>query len=222
MMSISVIPFNLIGMLSKINLRDYFLSFRKQWYDHFPENSSLEFSKLTGLLLLYENEDRLKFIAIKRALKIAQIYYLEIIEEKISIEKLIKIIELLPDLHTLRIYSLSLHQSKTLFSKTKNTGNITKVCLEQLNSVNDIDFLMTLCPAMIYFKVDHIENITTEFYLRFILKKIDHRSLRSLSFNHPTADDQLVKHLENMIINENLLVNYSIKRLFNQISLQWI
>ena len=231
-MIISLIPFNLIGMLLKINVRDYFLSFRKQWYDDFPENSSLNLSELTGLLLLYENEDRLKFVAIKRALKIAQIYHLIITRENISIAILIQTIQLLPDLQTLTIYSLSLDpyrpfSSKELrkFSRTKNNGKMTKVSLQRLNSVNDIDFLMALCPALIYFKIDHIENMTIAFCLRFILKKIDgdgYRSLRLLSFSHPTADDQQVKDLEKMIANEHLLDNYSIKRVSNEIRLQWI
>ena len=106
---------------------------------------------------------------------------------------------------TLAIDSLSFRQSKTFSEKelhkcstTKNTGKITKIYLEQLNSVNAIDFLMALCSALTYFKVDQIKNITIGFYIRYILKKIDHdghRSLRSLSFYHPTADDQLVKEL---------------------------
>ena len=229
-MIISLIPFNLVGMLSTMNLRDYFLSFRKQWYDDFPENSSLNES--TGLLLLYENEDRLKFVAIKRTLKIAQIYHLTITKENISIRTLIRTIELLPDLQTLTIESLSLDQSKPFspeelhkFSRTKNTGKMTKVSLQRLNSVNDIDFLMALCPAITHLKVVYINNMTIGFYFRFMLKKIDrdgHRSLRSLSFFHPTADDQLVKNLEKMITNEHLLDNYSIKRVSNEIRLQWI
>ena len=84
---------------------------------------------------------------------------------------------------------------------------------------------MTLCPALIYFKLHQIKNMTIAFYLRHILKKINHdghRSLRSLSFYHPTADDQLVKDLENIIVNENLLDNYSIKRILDEIRLNWI
>lgn len=213
-------------------MKDYFLLFRKDWYDHFPENSSLNFSQLTGLLLSYEKEDRLKFVAIKRALKIAQIYHLIITKDKISIKKLIQIIELLPDLQTLTIHSLALNQlkyfsSKELckFSKTKNNGKITKVCLTELNGNNDVDFLMTLCPAMIYFKVDHINNMPIAFYLHLIFKRITyygHQSLRLLSFSHPTADDQLVKLLEHVIVDGNLVENYSIKRILNEIRLQWI
>ena len=191
----------------------------------------MEFCKSTGLVITYEDDDQLKIIAIKRALMIAQIYHLELVKEEISIGKLIRIIELLPDLHTLSIDSLSIHQSKPFsakelrkFSRTKNTTRIGKVCLLQMNSVNDIDFLMALFPAMTNFKIVQMKNMSIEFYLCHILKKINtdgHRSLRSLSFYHPTADDQLVKTLENMIVNENLLDNYSIKRVLSVICLQW-
>ena len=208
------------------NLINYFLSFRKQWYDYFPENSSLECSKVTKLLLTYTDDDQLKIIAIKRALKIAQIYHLEMTKE-ISVERLIEIIELLPELHTLTIDSLSLRQLKEFsseellkFSTTKNTGKIVRVCLQQMNNVNDLDFLMALCPAMTQFQVDHIENMTIASCLRYILKKI-YRSLRSLSFLHPMTDDQLVEELQKIISNENLLVDYSIKRILKEIYLKW-
>lgn len=214
-------------MLSKMIVRKIdFLSFRKQWYDYWPENSSIEFCKSTGLLVKYENEDRLKIVAITRALTIAQIYHLELIKEEISIEKLIRIIQFLPDLHTLSIDSLSSHQSKPFSAKELRTFSrkISKVCLQQLNTINDIDFLMALCPAMTCFQIGRIKNMTIGFTLHFILKKIHddtHRSLRSLCLYHPTADDQLVKDLENVIVNENLLNSYSIEHVLNVIRLQW-
>ncbi len=48
---------------------------------------------------------------------------------------------------------------------------------------------------------------------------IDHH-LRSLCFRIPTADNQIVKKLEKMIDNEKLLVDYTIKRICDNIHLQ--
>ena len=217
-MIISTISSNLIGRSSTINVRDYFLLLRKRWHDDFPEKSSLNFFELTGLLLLYEHEDRLKFVVIKRVLKIAQIYHVTITRKNISIGILIQIIELLSDLQTLTIESLSLDQSKPFsfkelrqFSRTNNTGKMTEVSVQQLNSINEIDFLMALCPAMIYFRIDHMKNMPIAFCVCPILKRIEHHDHRSPHFSQiKTISRSLLEEKTKKSRNKFLTVEFVI------------
>jgi len=67
--------------------------------------------------------------------------------------------------------------------------------------------------------------MTVEYYLRTIIKKINHncnRYLRLLCFHVSAADEQTIKNFEKMINDEKLLVDYSIKRVLDYIYLQWI
>jgi hypothetical protein len=93
---------------------------------------------------------------IERVLTITQIYHLEISEKIISIPVLIQVVNLLPD----KIHSLSTDETKELtvrelfiLCSMKETSKITKVYLEQIGDVQELDFLFTLCPYMEYFKV---------------------------------------------------------------------
>jgi len=133
--------------------------YRKRWYEYSQDNSSVELSKSTRLLLTYIIGDDIESDDIKRSLTIAQIYHMEISQEKIFIGTLIQAIHLLSELDTLKIHSLLLDQPRYLcfeemiiFCTTEDTSKITKVYLEEINDINDIHFLMGLCPYMTYLK----------------------------------------------------------------------
>jgi hypothetical protein len=56
------------------------------------------------------------------------------------------------------------------------------------------------------------------------LKKIHHDCndhFRSLCFRVPAADDQMIKTLQKIIDDAKLLINYRIKRVGDDIYLQW-
>ena len=68
-----------------------------------------------------------------RILSIEQIYHLEIPPENIDINLLLETINLLPELNTLKIYSVSLYERRILnnkeiiLSSIEDTSQITKV-----------------------------------------------------------------------------------------------
>jgi hypothetical protein len=202
---------------------DYFITFRKRWYDD-PEDqiakSTIQISK-SAKLIIYEHFHIKTTIAIitKRILTIGQIYHLEFSKSKIFTGLLIQIIDLLPDVITLKIHSLACREPANL-SKNK----ISKVYLHELDNMDQLDFLLTLCSSMNSLRIERLNGIDVQLFLCHILKKIHHDCndhLRSLCFGVPTADDQMIKTLRKTIDDEKLLINYTIKRVGDDIYLQW-
>ena len=90
--------------------------------------------------------------------------------------------------------------------------------------IEEVFILMVLFPYMTYFKIHGIYNMDVKTYLINILAEINYKCndrLRSLCFCVPTADDQMIKTLEKMIDDNELFMDYKIKRVLNNIYLQW-
>jgi len=77
---------------------------------------------------------------------------------------------------------------------------------------------------MIYLKVKLGNNMDINLVLRTILKDIytnDRCSIGSLCVYVPAADDQMIENLQQMIKYEQLLIQFTIKRILDNIYLQW-
>ncbi|CAF4103996.1 unnamed protein product [Rotaria sp. Silwood2] len=211
--------------------------YSERWYDdikHDIVNCSVEHSTFTNLTIEYIPNyifEGVMFKAIERVLTITRIYHLEIHQRKISIPVLIQIINLLPDIITLKIYSLSTDETEELNVKEllilcsmKETSKISKVYLEEIADIQQLDFIFTLCPYMEYFKVNRINIMDAQSFLCTILKKINrnnYHSLRSLCFDVPTTYDQIVKNIEEIITCEKLLFHTKVQCILNTVYLQW-
>ena len=169
-------------------------------------------------------------IYVKRILNISQIYHLDI-RQQISIERLMQIIHLLPDLITLKMTSLSFYRSIILYGQVfpttcsiEHARQIKNVYMEKTKTIEEIYFLITFCPHMEYLNVECIKDINIELFVRDILNKINnnhHTHLRLLCIYDTKADDKMIKTLEKMIYVKKLLVDYTIKRVLDNIYLQW-
>ncbi|CAF1479062.1 unnamed protein product [Rotaria sordida] len=132
---------------------------------------------------------------------------------------------------TLKIHSLSIDETTELTLKEllilcsiKGTSKITKVYLEEIDDVKELDFLFTLCPYMEYFKIRCINTVDIQSYLRTIFKIIkqnNNHHLHSLCFPVQTADEQIVKNIERMINYEKLLSNFTVKHILDTVYLRW-
>ncbi|CAF1366147.1 unnamed protein product [Rotaria sp. Silwood1] len=212
--------------------------YRKRWYDDTQNktfDSPVEFSKLTRLTvrsIRFRRCYQEAMVAIRRLSSVAQIYHLVMLKENFLTDALIEIMKLLPDLSTLKIRSLSLDQPTRLsfeesiiFDPTKFTSKITKAYLEKMNDIEQFYFLLELCPHMIYFKMNYLADMDIQHVLRCIITRIhydrnDH--LRLLCFRIPTTDnDDIIKKLEKMIIVEKLLLSYRIKRVLDNVYIEW-
>ncbi|CAF3421871.1 unnamed protein product [Rotaria sp. Silwood1] len=205
-------------------------SYKERWYD---VNSSIELSNSTRLILTDLPHDEYIMILnliIRDLLAMTQIYHLEISKKTIYSDILIEIIYKLSALDTLKITSLILSQSRCLFIENKNLrlvsnkNNIKKVYLEKMLTMEEVYFLIRLCPRMTYLKIDFINDMNIELFVKDILKKINNdcnQYLRSLCIHNPTADDDIIQKLEEMINREKLLHHFTIKCIADNIYLQW-
>ena len=90
--------------------------------------------------------------------------------------------------------------------------------------VGEIYFLMALCPYMAHLKLGCLNTTDVKSFLRNILNKINsdyNYHLRSLCFHIPAADEKMVKKLKRVIRSEELLVDFTMKRVIDNIYIQW-
>ena len=216
----------------------FFLSFREKWYNY-PFNSTINLSDqlsksmhldLTCHSLDMDNVDYL-CVDIRLVMTVAQVYHLTTPED-VDFDALAKILVLLPTLDSLQLDSLSLPERGKLSDDERSalptipsTNRITKVYLVTMNNIEEVYFLMEHCPQLMYLKVNCIKNMDVKIFLRLILMKMKIQmqyQLRLLSFHIPRADDYMIKQAKKMIDDEHLLTGYSIKRIGDEIFLQWI
>jgi len=158
---------------------------------------------------------------------VAEIYHLEI-DEEVYTDMLIQILLLLPELDSLQIPSLP--YSNPIYMTDKNLkvlssltykNQITKVYLKKMTKIEEIYFLIKLCPHMTYLKVGSLNNMNIGLFVRLILMNISNHQLRLLCFRVIAADDQIIEKLNKMIHFEKFILDYTIKRVLDDIYLQW-
>ncbi|CAF1543108.1 unnamed protein product, partial [Rotaria sordida] len=86
----------------------------------------------------------------------------------------------------------------------KKRSKITKVYLEQINNVKQLNVIFKLCPSMKYFKKIKYNN--------------DHHP-NSLCLNISTADDKILEDIKETIKYENLPPPFIIKRILDNVCL---
>ncbi|CAF1486733.1 unnamed protein product [Rotaria sp. Silwood1] len=206
--------------------------YKKTWYNYIDDNN-IEYSTSTSLIFANFptwSYDEMIFEQIKRVLTITQIYHLIIIE-KHSIPLVIQLINALPDLITLKMHSLPSNETASFaFKELRNRylrkyrNNIINVYIEEINNIKDFHNILLLCPRMKLLQVKRF-NINIQFCLRTYLKVIYNNNniyfIRSLCFDVPTMDDEIIQNFDTMIRSEKLLFNYTIKHVYNKIYLQW-
>ncbi len=204
------------------------MSFRKRWYEYTQDNIINTFTDLlksNRLIISYiispYQFDELITVPIKHILTVVQIYHLEYSEDTICIDELIEIIDLLPDLNSIRIHSLSLTEAEV---DVRCLTKITKVCLDNITEMKEVYFLMKLCPNLIYLRIDCLDDIDDELFVENILNKINQEyndQLRLLCFYVEAADDETIQNLEKLINSGKLLLDYAIQRVGEKIYLKW-
>ncbi|CAF1311306.1 unnamed protein product, partial [Rotaria sordida] len=95
----------------------------KRWYDDTEDNivnryvKHFTFTNLTFECIPSSMCEEVIPKEIQRVLTRTKIYHLEILEKKVSISALIQIVNLLPDIISLKIHSLSIHKTTELTLK---------------------------------------------------------------------------------------------------------
>jgi hypothetical protein len=227
-----VYPYRYIIKLFLQNKDNFYFSSSKRWYDNI-DNYSVEpftFTNLTVECILDMIFDVVQK-QIEHVLRITEIYHLEILEKHFRMSLLIQVVNLLSNITTLKLHSLPTIETITitfdefsLLLSMKAASKITKVYLEEIGDIQELDFIFMLCPYIEYFKVGRINMIDIKAFLRVIFNKMNHYQiyyLRSLCFHVQTSDDRIVENIEEMIKYEKIFHHFTIKRILDTVYLQW-
>ena len=193
----------------------------------------MELSKSTRLSIsLRDDKNMNKFLTkyIKHVLSITQVYHLDIWIYELDLKPLIRILNILPEIKSLKIRSIKCNDEMTLsdeenqmFSSVVQKNKITKIYLDEIKSIEEFGVLTTLCPLMVYFKVNEIDIKNILFYSLCILETINEKGndqLCLLSFHFRMIDDKLVGLLQQIINDRISSIDYTVKRLLGFIYIE--
>ncbi len=165
---------------------------------------------------------------IESLLIVAQIYHLIIEKKPVDKGILIAILTQLPQVVSLKLHSLSseelTEQQGEYLLNVSDECEITKIYLEEMNDIEEVHFLMSLSDPLNYLQINSLHNINIESLIGEILIRTNegcNEDLRLLCLRVPTADEQLIEKLKDMIDSKQWLVDYTIKCVNDKIYLQW-
>ncbi|CAF1256079.1 unnamed protein product [Adineta steineri] len=208
--------------------------YRKKWYEFINiDNNDFNVYHSTLLTIRYNPIDEYRQVLldeIEWIVDVATIYHLEICEHDFFIGAIIEIMNLLPDLDSLKLLSITLPTTTLLSIEEREEINfivdnneITKVYLEKMNKFDDVLFLIDLFPELKYLQIGCTSDIDINLFLQIILMKINNKTdsnLHLLAISIPTADDYMMEKIQNIIDSKSLLFNYTIKRTYDTIFLR--
>jgi hypothetical protein len=198
------------------------------YFNPYTDHSSTIQLNINGNSFKDENElfiDKFKSI-------FSSVYFtrLNIDCKTISVLMFVKIIDLLPNLDSLKVLSLpqirsgwlSDNDEQTRFSTSFN-NKITKVNFEKMIYIEQVHFLLKLCRCMEYFQIGVPNNICLAMLTRFILIQSNtyYPHFNSLCLSVSIADEEMIYQVQKLIESEKLLSNYNIKCIGNNILLKW-
>ena len=163
-------------------------------------------------------------------MNVTQIYHLDITCE-ISIDKLSNVLQMLPKIDSLEIdrflYTDSddppIEDIQSLFDLVVK-NRITKLYLKAIFLTEEIYFFMEIFQYINQLKIKLMQSLDMESLVRNILLHLmmkPNSRLQFLCFCLEMADDLMVQKIKNMIENKNLLFDFNIKRVMNEIHLRW-
>ncbi len=213
-----------------------FFLFREEWYqlNEHNKNSCNADQPSQSVILTSSTRcfDVYHLLYIGRLVPIFGALYINhlIIESRdIPVSILVQFISLSPSLNSLKIRSLSLLDPRYLFNQDaiaidfiSKKKNITKVNLEQINELEEVRFLINLCPHLQYFQVGCSDKVDLKSLVRLILMKTTQTitELRTLCLNVKQPNDGMIKELQDVINHGDWFQNYTIMYIDEKIYIQ--
>ncbi|CAF4074346.1 unnamed protein product, partial [Adineta steineri] len=167
---------------------------------------------------------------LKSSLEAIQFTHLNIHDDTMSINLLLTILRLLPNIESLKLWSIPIVKLESLFIEhTKNhlsvlaINKITKVKLGQVTEEQEIQFFINLCPYVKYLEVGCMSDTDVPLLMKLILMNRMTRipDLCYLCFIIRMADENMVRTLAKIIDSEIVNDNYTIQRSGNKIIVHW-
>ncbi|CAF1178978.1 unnamed protein product [Rotaria magnacalcarata] len=131
----------------------------------------------------------------------------------------------------LKVRSLSSEKTRSISDEKFYTicsinirRKITQVHIEEMDNIQDFYSIWRIWPRMKYLQLNCLNNMNIPLFLRTILKDINDSGnsyLRSLCLQLAAVDDQMTNNLKQMIECDKLLLQFTIKRIMDNVYLQW-
>lgn len=206
--------------------------------DNFYSNPFIPPIQLTLGSFMVVHRDQSFIDKMKLCFIAVQFTHLDIDCMKVPIGMLIEFIRLLPNLDSLKVSFLPLVQLNGLSVEDSEmlllvsiTNKITKVKLNKMDEMEQIHFLMDLCPRMQYLEVGCTtanDLVNINIVRSIMMNSITHIFyLKCLCLCIPNADEKMVENLDIMIGFERrfhvdkTFRDYGIRRIQDKIFLNW-
>lgn len=190
----------------------------------------MDLSKSSRLSIAGVHQDGPKPFLIKYVRSIAEIFHLDIWTNQLDLKGFFRLVHQFPELDSIETrsfkfndHTISSNEDRRLLTSVVEKNKITKIFLQKVERMGDFAVLPILCPSLIYFMVKEInfENLLLQ-SLYFLEEMIGQRydRLKLLCFRFPLVDDQLIEILQQIMNNQQLSIDYSIKRRFDYIHVE--
>ncbi|CAF3719457.1 unnamed protein product [Adineta steineri] len=198
--------------------------YRKKWFEFEVIENINSPIPLSVTNHLHESVNRTLINKINLFLIVFKITHLDVDCRTITISNLVKLIQQLSYLKFIRMSHLPLARTEYLINEkrriirlSQKNKNITRVNLEYVSQIEQIQFVHYLCPFMKYLLINCTNDIDPILLIQFIFKTnakfIKYLILMCLCI--PSTQNELIKKLREIIDSENY--NYTIKHIDNKI-----
>ena len=144
-----------------------------------------------------------------------------------SFMKLIELLCVTPNIHTLVFQSMPFYrddymsiQNNETFRLVSTTNKITNVTFKDARTLEKTRLLIDLCPQLQYLtlttRMKHLESVT-----RFLLESTSKNTGHLCSLCFLEASNNWVGHVTNLINSETLLDDYMLKLVGSKLHLWW-
>lgn len=213
---------------------------RNSWFDYYEYRSNDDIdctnrypsvAQLVAYDTLVTEDDEPLPIYIKPIFDLIEISSLDISCKKMSIYNIIQLLNLLPNLRSLRLKSVpfgepiyTLDPELAIWERFLDTNKITTIALVYMKNTDDISTIITLFPRILDLVIQAIPDSDLKTVVRCALVQIKqlvvcHIKNLCLFVINPKHDQ--VQPLERMIDWKKLLKVYTIHRQLNRFYLQW-
>jgi hypothetical protein len=151
--------------------------------------------------------------------------------QEMSVNVLIRILNALPNLNSIKIWDLPLRNAFNeydedikLLDQIFERNKIRKLILQNITTMQQIDLIIDYLPRIQYFGLEQIRNVDLKSIVHHILFKIKQNQIyhpMTICICHFQVEYSQILILQQMIDSDNLLKNYTINCQYDRLYLQW-
>ena len=189
----------------------------------------MDFTESSRLSILGMHRDGPKQVlskCIEYVRSIVEIYHLDVWAFELDLKGYARLLHLLPELDSIQTRSIKFNnqlvfsnEDGRIFASVVEKNKISKVNLEKIECIGDFAILPILYPSMTHLMINDIHFKDILLYSLYFLEEMKNR-LRSLCFHFPLIDDQLMEIFQQTIDDEQLSIDYSIRRILDYIHVE--